>query len=120
MTTRLTTTLAEPDGPGVSYGLADFVAAEEMGRMRGYWWSPDGDALLVARVDDSPVQRWHIADPEHPERPPTVVAYPAAGTAERPGRRCRSSRWRAAAGRSAGTPSATSTWSPRCGRRTSC
>ncbi len=81
VTTRLTTTLAEPDGPGVSYGLADFVAAEEMGRMRGYWWSPDGDALLVARVDDSPVQRWHIADPEHPERPPTVVAYPAAGTA---------------------------------------
>jgi dipeptidyl-peptidase 4 len=81
ITTRQTTTLAEPDGLDVSYGLADFVAAEEMGRMRGFWWSPDGDALLVARVDDGPVQRWHIADPEHPERTPTVVAYPAAGTA---------------------------------------
>ena len=34
----------------------------------------------MARVDDTPVPRWHIADPEHPERPPTVVAYPAAGT----------------------------------------
>ncbi len=81
VTSRLTSVLATPDAPGVTYGLADFVAAEEMGRMRGYWWSPDGDALLVARVDDSPVQRWHIADPEHPERPPNVIAYPAAGTA---------------------------------------
>ena len=80
VTSRVTTALAKPEGPGISYGLADFVAAEEMGRLRGYWWSPDGNALLVARVDDSPVPRWHIADPEHPEREPTVVAYPAAGT----------------------------------------
>jgi dipeptidyl-peptidase-4 len=75
-----TRTLAAPDGPRESYGLADFVAAEEMERMRGYWWSPAGDALVVARVDDTPVQRWHIADPAHPDREPTVVAYPAAGT----------------------------------------
>ena len=26
------------------------------------------------------MQRWHIADPAHPDREPTVVAYPAAGT----------------------------------------
>jgi dipeptidyl-peptidase 4 len=74
-------TLIEPDGPGVTYGLAEFVAAEEMGRTRGYWWSPDGRALLVARVDVSPVGRWYIADPAHPDRPPREVAYPAAGTA---------------------------------------
>ncbi|MDT7612740.1 MAG: dipeptidyl-peptidase 4 [Pseudonocardiales bacterium] len=77
---RTTSTIAEPDGPQVTYGLADFAAAEEMGRMRGYWWSPDGDALLVARVDESPVRRWHIADPANPDRVPAVVAYPAAGT----------------------------------------
>ncbi len=77
---RITTALAEPDGPHVTYGLADFVAAEEMGRMRGYWWAPDGESLLVARVDDAPVRRWHIADPANPDREPTVVAYPAAGT----------------------------------------
>jgi dipeptidyl-peptidase-4 len=73
--------LVEPDGPEVTWGLAEFVAAEEMDRSRGYWWSPDGQALLVARVDESPVQRWHIADPAHPERPAATVAYPAAGTA---------------------------------------
>ncbi len=65
---------------GVTFGLAEFVAAEEMGRARGYWWSPDGTRLLIARVDESPVRRWHIADPVNPERPPAVVTYPAAGT----------------------------------------
>jgi len=74
--------LASPDGqPGVQYGLAEFIAAEEMGRMRGYWWAPDGSAILTARVDETPVQRWHIADPANPGRPVTDVGYPAAGTA---------------------------------------
>ena len=76
----VTTTVAEPGSDTVTYGLAEFVAAEEMSRMRGYWWAPDGGSLLVARVDDSPVRRWHIADPANPERESTVVAYPAAGT----------------------------------------
>jgi dipeptidyl-peptidase-4 len=31
----------------VTFGLAEFVAAEEMGRHRGYWWAPDGTALGV-------------------------------------------------------------------------
>jgi dipeptidyl-peptidase-4 len=75
-----TTAVARPESGTVTYGLADFVAAEEMSRMRGYWWAPDGGSLLVARVDDAPVRRWHIADPANPEREPSVVAYPAAGT----------------------------------------
>jgi dipeptidyl-peptidase-4 len=72
--------LATPESDQVSYGTAEFIAAEEMGRMRGYWWAPDGSALLVARVDETPVRRWHIADPANPDRPATEVAYPAAGT----------------------------------------
>lgn len=72
--------LAEPEDAQVSYGLAEFIAAEEMQRSRGFWWSPDSDRLLVARVDDSPVRRWWIADPAHPDRKPTEIAYPAAGT----------------------------------------
>src|SRR5580704_4108893 len=73
--------IADPRGaPGVTFGLPEFIAAEEMDRHRGYWWAPDGSALLVARVDETPVTRWHIADPAHPERPPVEVAYPAAGT----------------------------------------
>ena len=73
--------VADPQGAsGVTFGLPDFIAAEEMSRVRGYWWAPDGSALLVARVDETPVHRWHIADPAHPERKAAVVAYPAAGT----------------------------------------
>ncbi|MER7190235.1 S9 family peptidase [Streptomyces flaveolus] len=73
--------LAEPDAEGVSYGLAEFIAAEEMGRARGFWWGPESDRLLVARVDDTPVRRWWISDPAHPGRDPQHVPYPAAGTA---------------------------------------
>ncbi|GAA1278032.1 prolyl oligopeptidase family serine peptidase [Sphaerisporangium rubeum] len=72
--------LAEPEAGGVTYGLAEFIAAEELERLRGHWWSPDGTALLVERADESPVNRWHIADPANPDRTPATVAYPAAGT----------------------------------------
>jgi dipeptidyl-peptidase-4 len=67
-------------GAGVTFGLAEFVAAEEMGRAQGYWWSPDGESILVERVDESPVRRWYIADPANPDKKPAEVAYPAAGT----------------------------------------
>ncbi|GAB2788288.1 S9 family peptidase [Streptomyces daliensis] len=74
--------LATPEAETVTYGLAEFIAAEEMSRSRGYWWSPDSDRLLVARADDAPVQRWWIADPANPDKEPARVAYPAAGTAD--------------------------------------
>jgi dipeptidyl-peptidase 4 len=73
--------LAAPEHDDVTYGLAEHVAAESMHRPRGYWWAPDGQRLLAARVDNSPVQRWWIADPANPERPPRAIRYPAAGTA---------------------------------------
>lgn len=75
--------LAEPEAgeTEVTYGLAEFVAAEEMGRADGYWWSPDGRQLLAARVDTSRVGRRYIADPANPGTPPVEMAYPAAGTA---------------------------------------
>ncbi len=72
--------LAEPEDEGTTYGLAEFVAAEEMGRSRGFWWSPESDRLLVARADDAAVERWWISDPANPHSEPARVAYPAAGT----------------------------------------
>ncbi|MER6579561.1 prolyl oligopeptidase family serine peptidase [Nonomuraea sp. NPDC001023] len=72
--------LATPESPTVTYGLAEFIAAEEMDRMRGYWWSPSGDALLVERADEEPVGTWYIADPANPSRPAVAQRYPAAGT----------------------------------------
>ena len=44
------------DGRGViSYGLADFIAQEEMKRSTGYWWSPDEARIAYTRVDEGPV-----------------------------------------------------------------
>jgi len=68
------------ESPDESWGLADFVAAEELGRVRGLWWLAGGDALLAEHVDESGVAiRW-ICDPANPEREPIPHRYPAAGT----------------------------------------
>ncbi|MGY6627585.1 MAG: DPP IV N-terminal domain-containing protein [Oceanicaulis sp.] len=45
----------EGEGP-VSWGVAEFVAQEEMRRYTGYWWSPDGSRIAVARIDETPVE----------------------------------------------------------------
>ena len=63
-----------------SHGVADFIAAEEMGRRRGYWWSPRGDRLLVTEVDNSNVLNWHILSSADPSSPPKSLRYPKAGT----------------------------------------
>ncbi|WP_238010177.1 prolyl oligopeptidase family serine peptidase [Dactylosporangium sp. AC04546] len=64
---------------GVTWGMAEFIGAEEFHRFRGYWWSPDGRSILTARVDESRVPRWHLQDPSEPDQAPTTVAYPYAG-----------------------------------------
>lgn len=63
------------------HGLAEFVAQEEMGRHEGYWWAPDGARLLYAEVDQGEVERFAIADPSRPERPPVSFRYPRPGRA---------------------------------------
>jgi dipeptidyl-peptidase-4 len=68
---------AEPD---VSWGLAEFAAAEEMNRRRGHWWSPDGAVLAATRVDERMVRTWYLADMTDPAAPPRAVRYPQAGT----------------------------------------
>ncbi|MEL7232584.1 MAG: DPP IV N-terminal domain-containing protein, partial [Pseudomonadota bacterium] len=75
--TRLTP-LAEPE-KAISYGVAEFVAQEEMSRYTGYWWSPDDCYLAYTRVDESTVDilpRFDIAAEEV-----TVIEqrYPRAG-----------------------------------------
>ena len=64
----------------VTWGVADFIAAEEMGRSRGYWWGPTDAHLLATRVDNSAVAEWTIASPVDPGAPVRTVRYPAAGT----------------------------------------
>lgn len=69
------------DDPEVSFGIAEFGAEEEMGRHHGYWWSPDGRQLLVARVSAHHVASWWLADPSDGAATPVRQRYPFAGTA---------------------------------------
>lgn len=47
--------LTTDGGGAVSWGLAEFVAQEEMRRSSGYWWSPDDRYIAAQRVDESGV-----------------------------------------------------------------
>ncbi|MEV6974838.1 prolyl oligopeptidase family serine peptidase [Kitasatospora sp. NPDC093806] len=64
---------------GARWGVAEFAAAEELGRARGHWWRPDGGAVLATRVDESALPPRYFADPAHPEQAPEQFAYPQAG-----------------------------------------
>jgi len=69
----------EGKGP-VSFGVAEFVAQEEMGRYTGAWWAPGDAAIAFTRVDESPVE---IVDRlEIGEKGSTITPqrYPKAGT----------------------------------------
>ena len=72
--------IASEAAPTVSWGSAEFVAGEEMGRTRGHWWSPDGTRLAVERVDVDPINVWHLSNPTDPATEPRAIRYPAAGT----------------------------------------
>ncbi len=71
--------LTKKDGPAVSFGAAEFIAAEELDRTRGYWWSPDSKQLLVQRTDEAKVDTMYVSDPGDPAAAPTPFRYPRAG-----------------------------------------
>ncbi len=73
--------LISEDGATISWGAAEFIAGEEMGRTRGFWWATDSRRLLVERVDVAPIDTWHIAAPVTPWQQPQPIRYPGAGTA---------------------------------------
>ncbi len=64
---------------GVTNGLAEYIAQEEMGRQHGYWWSPDGTRLAFVRVDSRHIPQYPIM---HQGMEPVTVEkhrYPFAG-----------------------------------------
>ena len=73
--TRLTT----GGGGEVNHGLAEFAAQEEMGRFRGFWWSPDSATLAYEESNTTGMQRFFVADPADPAKEPTGRPYPRTG-----------------------------------------
>ena len=45
---------------GVTNGLADYIAQEEMRRPSGFWWSLDGQKIAFTQVDETHIPPLHI------------------------------------------------------------
>ena len=69
---------AEPEN-AVSYGVAEFVAQEEMSRYTGYWWSSDGKYIAYTKVNESTVDVIERFDIKAEETTVIDQRYPRAG-----------------------------------------
>ncbi len=69
---------AEPDT--VSWGVAEFVAQEELDRTAGLWWSPDDSRVVIQRTDEAPVGVVTRTAIGADATTVTQQRYPAAGT----------------------------------------
>ncbi len=65
----------------VSYGLPDFLAAEEMHRFAGAWWSQCERYLIYCRNDDAPVRVSHRMEIDGNGSRTIAQRYPYAGEA---------------------------------------
>ena len=65
----------------VSFGVAEFIAQEEMDRDTGYWWSPDERRIALTRVDESPVAEVERFEIQATGARIVRQRYPATGTA---------------------------------------
>jgi dipeptidyl-peptidase-4 len=71
--------ITEDAEDGVSDGVAEFAAAEELDRFEGAWWSADSRSLLFAHVDERPIPTLTIRHAEGSEPLEEVHHYPFAG-----------------------------------------
>lgn len=72
------TPTGEPDT--VSWGVAEFVAQEELDRIEGLWWAPGDARLAVQRTDEAPVGMVTRTAIGADATTVTQQRYPAAGT----------------------------------------
>ncbi len=64
---------------GVTFGLAEYVAQEEMDRHHGFWWSHDGSYLAYTEVDEAAIPPYRIPHPAADRPEEEVHRYPFAG-----------------------------------------
>jgi dipeptidyl-peptidase-4 len=64
---------------GLTNGLAEYEAQEEIGRQHGFWWSPDGDRLAFARADSRHIPRFPIVHQGEEALMVEEHRYPFAG-----------------------------------------
>lgn len=62
-----------------THAQAEFVAAEELGRYSGFFWSPDSRSLVYEEADAEGVERLWLGDPSRPTAAVEPRPYPRPG-----------------------------------------
>ena len=66
---------------GLTHGLAEFIAQEEMDRSSGFWWSPDGRKLAYQETDERHIPLYSIVHQGSEKISVETHRYPFAGAA---------------------------------------
>jgi len=73
--------LSPGSADALTYGLAEFIAQEEMGRTSGFWWAPDGSKLAYQETDEREIPAYPIVDQGGAKVAVETHRYPFAGAA---------------------------------------
>ncbi|MCZ6656234.1 MAG: alpha/beta fold hydrolase [Gammaproteobacteria bacterium] len=73
--------IAESTDPLLSFGIADFIAQEEMHRFKGHWWHPQEQAIALTKVDESTIEESRRFEAEADQLRVITQRYPFAGAA---------------------------------------
>jgi dipeptidyl-peptidase-4 len=79
--TRKQTRLTQGAGGGITHGLAEFIAQEEMDRASGFWWSPDGTRIAYQETDERRIPHYSIVHQGGEAYSVETHRYPFAGAA---------------------------------------
>jgi dipeptidyl-peptidase-4 len=79
--TKHETRLTRGAEAGLTHGVAEFAAQEEMNRFTGYWWSPDGSYIAYQETDERHVPLFPIAHQGVEDISVETHRYPFAGGA---------------------------------------
>lgn len=74
------TAITKEGGDNIKFGMAEFVAQEEMGRLTGYWWAPDETKIALTRIDETPVDTITRSEIYADSISMIEQKYPKAGT----------------------------------------
>jgi dipeptidyl-peptidase-4 len=81
LASRKETQLTRGAAGGITHGLAEFIAQEEMDRSSGFWWSPDGKRIAYQETDERHIPLYTIVHEGGESYSVETHRYPFAGGA---------------------------------------
>ena len=79
LATKAEIRLTEGATDGLTHGLAEFMAQEEMDRSTGFWWSPDGARIAYQEADERAIPAYPIVHQGGAEPVVETHRYPFPG-----------------------------------------